>query len=170
METRSQSPTSSITCFDIARKAQISQYLVNEEFSTSTLNINDICDVIKADIILKKYKKNVQSEFAFHNKINREIEKMLEKNNYKYTGEEDEEVLYLLNILHYNHVFVCKLVGENMDEIKRILNSDSSSENGRLYEKYYDYCYIINLMWGVRYEYAQKNLKTHITNTLLNTF
>ena len=89
----------SITCFDIARKAQIPQYLVNEEFSTSTLNINDICDAIKADIILKKYKKDVKNEFAFHNKMNREIEKMLAKNNYKYTGDEDEEVVYLLNIL-----------------------------------------------------------------------
>jgi hypothetical protein len=160
----------SITCFDIARKAQIPQYLVNEEFSTSTLNINDICDAIKADIILKKYKKDVKNEFAFHNKMNREIEKNMEKNNYKYNGNEDEDVVYLLNILHYNHVFVCKLVGENMNEIKSILNSDSDKENGRLYEKYYDYCYIINLIWGVRYEYAQKNLKTQITNTLLNAF
>ncbi len=45
----------SLTCFEVAkataRNEPISQYLVNDDFSLSTIDINDICDVIKADII-----------------------------------------------------------------------------------------------------------------------
>lgn len=134
-----------------------SQYLVNEEFSSSTLNINDICDAIKTHIIFKKYNRNVQNEFEFHKKITREIEEMLENNNYNYEEyEEDEEFVYLLTRLKYNHSFICKLVGENLDEINRILDSDI--KNKSLFKKY-DYCYITNLIWVIKYETAKKILK-----------
>lgn len=150
-----------MTCFEIAsanaNNREISQYLVNEEFSSSTLNINDICDAIKTHIIFKKYNRNVQNEFEFHKKITREIEEMLENNNYNYEEyEEDEEFVYLLTRLKYNHSFICKLVGENLDEINRILDSDI--KNKSLFKKY-DYCYITNLIWVIKYETAKKILK-----------
>ena len=170
--------TERLTCFAIAsansKNIQISQYLVNEEFSTSKININDICDAIKTHIIYKKYNKNIQNEFDFHKKITREIEEILENNNNNYEEYADddadddkdkyyedkyydEEFVYLLNRLKYNHTFICKLVGENLDEINQTLDRDI--KNKTLFKKY-DYCYITNLIWVIKYETAKKILNT----------
>ena len=150
-----------MTCFEVARtkKEKIPQILLNDEFSTSTLNINDICDVIKADIVLNKYNKKVYKNFPFNEKIYREIEKTLKTHKFNMQDNDEEEFVYLMTVIQYHHSFVCKLVAENMDEIKRILQQDISSENSHLYEKYYDYSYIVNLIWGYRYEHAKYILR-----------
>jgi hypothetical protein len=148
-----------MTCFEVARtkKEQIPQFLVNDEFSTSTLNVNDICDTIKAEIILKKYSKKVY--FPFNEKIYRETEKTLKNHKFNSQEIEDDEFVYFMTVLQYHHSFVCKLVGENMDEIKSILKENISAENSNLYEKYYDYSYIVNSIWRYRCDYAKKIFK-----------
>jgi hypothetical protein len=149
----------SLTCFEVAkataRNEPISQYLVNDEFFKSTIDINDICDVIKADIIYNRYKKQYKVQI-FRDKIKREVEEALQHITEVYDNE-DEELLHIVSILQYGHSYICKLVAENMDEIKRRLQTDKKlydEKNIKYYERYYDYSFITNTLWNYRFTYA----------------
>jgi hypothetical protein len=157
----------SLTCFEVAkataRNEPISQYLVNDEFSSSTIDINDICDVIKADIIYNRHKKKCKILQIFRDKIRREVEESLQ-NQYGNTPlydtdyDNEEEFMHIISILQYNHTFICKLVAENMDEIKRRLQTDKKlydENNIKYYERYYDYSFITNTLWNYRFTYAR---------------
>ena len=160
----------SITCLSIfkdKRNEDIPHYLTNDEFSTTTIDINDICDVIKSDITYNRYKKNCKILQIFHSKMYKEIDDMLHSNQKQIKQkqeldkiyDEDSVFTYILSILQHNHIFLCKLVSENMDKIKERLENDKKlydKNNIKFYEKYYDYSMITNILWNYRFTYARK--------------
>jgi hypothetical protein len=112
--------------------------------------------------------------YTLREKMEREIEKgMPDILHYLSDTDTDidvnKEFNSLLTVLRYQHSYVCKLVMNNLHKIKREIEKeierendidstsfDSTSFDSTFYERYYEYSYIVNLMWSYRYTYAMK--------------
>jgi hypothetical protein len=178
--------TNRLTCFSIA-KGDTEKYIPNyfdiPTESVTSVDLNDIYNVIKSDIKIRKYKKKLIM-YTLREKMEREIEKgMPDILHYLSDTDTDidvnKEFNSLLTVLRYQHSYVCKLVMNNLHKIKREIEKeierendidstsfdstsfdstsfDSTSFDSTFYERYYEYSYIVNLMWSYRYTYAMK--------------
>jgi hypothetical protein len=157
------------TCFSIA-KGETDKYIPNyfdvPIESATSVDLDDICHVIKSDINTKKYKKRLNM-YTLREKMEREIEKGMPSTLYEFdywTASDrnidvNKEFNSLLTVLHYQHSYVCKLVMNNLHKIKREIEKERELND---YKISYDYSYIVNLMWNHRYSYAVKLFRSRI--------
>jgi hypothetical protein len=109
--------------------------------------------------------------YTLREKMEREIEKGM-PNILHYFAETEldvnKEFNSLLTTLRYQHSYVCKLVMNNLDKIKKEIEKERERENDVVptsFEKYYDYSYIVNLLWSYRYVYAVKMFRDRMEIT-----
>lgn len=161
------------TCFSIAKgepEKIIQNYFDRPIETVTSIDLNDVCQVIKSDITTRKYKKRLIM-YTLREKMEREIEKGM-PNILHYFAETEldvnKEFNSLLTTLRYQHSYVCKLVMNNLDKIKKEIEKERERENDvdpTSFEKYYDYSYIVNLLWSYRYVYAVKMFRDRMEIT-----
>ena len=72
----------------------------------------------------------------------------------------------LLTVLRYQHSYVCKLVIDNLQKIKKEIEKEKNLRDEYIsFDKYYDYSYVVNLMWNYRYIYAVKMFRDRMKIT-----
>jgi hypothetical protein len=100
------------TCFSIAKGEQekyIQNYFDTPIETVTSIDLNDVCQVIKSDITRRKYKKRLIM-YTLREKMEREIEEGM-PNILHYFAETEldvnKEFNSLLTTLRYQHSYVC---------------------------------------------------------------
>jgi len=160
------------TCLSIARgdiKKEIT-YLETPAQRVTSVDLNDVYHVLKSDITARKFNKRLNT-YYLREKMEKEIEKGMPM---RYDDETTDlavniEFNSLLTVLRYQHSYVCKLVIENLQKIKTEIEKEKNLRDEYIsFDKYYDYSYVVNLMWNYRYTYAVKMFRDRmrITDTM----
>ena len=158
------------TCLSIARgdlKEKEFSYLDTPTQLVTSVDLNDICHVLKSDITTRKYNKRLNM-YSLREKMEKEIEKGIPTQYYDETIDLDvnKDFNSLLTVLRYQHSYVCKLVMENLQKIKTEIEKEMNLKDEYIsFDKFYDYSYIVNLIWNYRYIYAVKMFRDRVRIT-----
>jgi hypothetical protein len=156
------------TCLSIARgdlkKEKEFTYL--EHLATS-VDLNDVCHVLKSDLAARKHNKRLNT-YSLREKMEKEIEKGMPMRFDDETTDLDvnKDFNSLLTSLRYQHSYVCKLVMNNLQKIRTEIEKEKNLRDEYIsFDKYYDYSYVVNLMWNYRYVYAVKMFRDRMKIT-----
>lgn len=137
------------------------------ETPATSVDLNDVCHVLKSDLAARKHNKRLNTH-SLREKMEKEIEKGMPMRFDDETTDLDvnKDFNYLLTSLRYQHSYMCKLVMDNLQKIKTEMEKEKNLRDEYIsFDKYYDYSYVVNLMWNYRYVYAVKMFRDRMKIT-----